>query len=71
MGTNSNIGFAFSVFICVHLCSRAFLMRNSVVLAFLLWLPAQALAAVTATDAWVRGTVPAQKTTLWARRSPT
>lgn len=38
-------------------------MRNSLLLAFMAAFAAPALAEVTATDAWVRGTVPAQKST--------
>ena len=57
------IVFAFSVFICVHLCSKASLVRNSLWLALMAAFAAPALAEVSATDAWVRGTVPAQKST--------
>ena len=46
-----------SVFICVHLCPKAFLLTLATLLAF------PALAEVTITDAWVRGTVPAQTST--------
>src|SRR5258708_35677652 len=57
------IVFAFSVFICVHLCSKASLVRNSLWLALMAAFAAPDLAEVSAPDAWGRGTVPARKPT--------